>query len=55
MIDVMKLRGKERLEESDRWISDIHTQQSSKTLKAASHNSVKWPHLVANGRKGGEF
>jgi hypothetical protein len=43
---------KERLEESDRWIP---TFTRSKDLETASNNSVEWPHLAVNGRKGGEF
>jgi hypothetical protein len=55
MIDGDEAARKERLEASDRWISDVHAQQIVEDLEAASNNSVKWPHLAANDRKVGEF
>jgi hypothetical protein len=34
---------------------DVLAQRIVEDLEAASNNSVEWPHLAANGRKGGEF
>jgi len=52
---VMKLRENERLEEFDHWIPTFARKQIGDDLQAASSNSLEWPHLVANGRKGGDF